>query len=309
MMNKKACISAVIVNYNRRVETEACINSVIDDTNILEILVVDNNSKDNSYFFLKKKFNFNKKMKIIKSIKNLGAAGGRNLGASEAKGRFLLFIDSDNIVSKDMSKFLLSTFDKKNVIMTGPVSLYFGQQKIIWCLDAYISRFTSISRYNFNKVKYSSLSKNKVYDTDHILNCFMVEKKKFNSIKGFDERYFIMFEEADFAARLKKKFNGNIKISLRAKTFHHVPFKNTDLIDTGNRGAIRSYLVSRNRFLYILKNSNLFQRYIFVLFIYPSIILIYSLIFIKNLKFNYLRLTLKGFWHGLTLNFKNDFVN
>ena len=45
----------------------------------------------------------------------------------------------------------------------------------------------------------------------------MVEK--FNQIKGFDERFFIMFEEADFAARLKKKFNGNIRISVKAKLF------------------------------------------------------------------------------------------
>jgi GT2 family glycosyltransferase len=308
-MNNKAIISAIIVNYNRRVQTKVCINSISDDKNILEILVVDNNSKDNSYFFLKKFFNFNKKVKIIKSIKNLGAAGGRNLGANQAKGKYLLFIDSDNVISKDMSRFLLSTLNEKNVIMTGPVSLYFEKKKMIWCLDAYISRFTSISKYNYNKVNYSSLNKNKVYDTDHILNCFMVEKKKFNSIKGFDERYFIMFEEADFAARLKKKFNGNIRISLKAKTFHHVPYKNVDLIDTGNRGAIRAYLVSRNRFLYMLKNSNFFQRYVFILCIYPSIILIYSLIFIKNLKFNYLKLTLKGFWDGITFNFKNDFIN
>jgi GT2 family glycosyltransferase len=308
-MNNRATISAIIVNYNRRVQTKACINSIADDKNILEILVVDNNSNDNSYFFLKKFFNFNKKIKIIKSMKNLGAAGGRNLGANQAKGSYLLFIDSDNVVSKDMSRFLLSTLNKKNVIMTGPVSLYFEKKKIIWCLDAHISRFTSISKYNFNKVNYSSLNKNKVYDTDHILNCFMVEKKKFNSIKGFDERYFIMFEEADFAARLKKKFNGNIRISLKAKTFHHVPYNNVDLIDTGNRGAIRAYLVSRNRFLYMLKNSNFFQIFIFILFVYPFIILIYSLIFIKNLKFNYLKLTLKGFWDGITFNFKNDFIN
>lgn len=308
-MNNRATISAIIVNYNRRVQTKACINSIANNKNILEILVVDNNSNDNSFFFLKKFFNFNKKIKIIKSMKNLGAAGGRNLGANQAKGRYLLFIDSDNVVSKDMSRFLLSTLNEKNVIMTGPVSLYFEKKKILWCLDAHISRFTSISKYNFNKVNYSSLNKNKVYDTDHILNCFMVEKKKFNSIKGFDERYFVMFEEADFAARLKKKFNGNIRISLKAKTFHHVPYNNFDLIDTGNRGAIRAYLVSRNRFLYMLKNSNFFQKFIFILFVYPTIILIYSLIFLKNLKFNYLKLTLKGFWDGITFNFKNDFIN
>ena len=279
------------------------VNSIVNDNNILEIIVVDNNSKDNSYVFLKKYFYFDKKVKIIKSIKN--SAGGRNLGANKAKGKYLLFIDSDNIISKEMPEFLLSTLSEKNVIMTGPVSLYFEKKKIVWCLDAYISRFTSISKYNFNKVNYSSLNKNKVYDTDHILNCFMVEKKKFNQIKGFDERFFIMFEEADFAARLKKKFNGNIRISVKAKTFHHVPYNNTDLIDSGNRGAIRAYLVSRNRLLYMLKNSNFFQKFIFILFIYPSITLIFSLIFIKNLKLNYLKLTLKGFWDGITFNFKN----
>ena len=58
-----------------------------------------------------------------------------------------------------MPEFLLSTLSEKNVIMTGPVSLYFEKKKIVWCLDAYISRFTSISKYNFNKVNYSSLNK------------------------------------------------------------------------------------------------------------------------------------------------------
>jgi GT2 family glycosyltransferase len=308
-MTKKASISAIIVNHNRKHETEACINSIINDVNILEIIIVDNNSNDKSYLFLKKLFNFNKKINIIKSTKNLGAAGGRNLGANKAKGVYLLFIDSDNKTSKDMPGFLLNTLKEKNVIMSGPVSLYFEKKDKIWCLDAHISRLTSISKYNFNKVKYSSLNKNKVYDTDHILNCFMVEKKKFNSINGFDERFFIMFEEADFAARLQKKFNGNIRINPKAKTFHHVPYSNVDLIDTGNRGARRAYLISRNRILYILKNSNFFQRYIFLLFIYPSIILIYSFFFIKNFKYDYLKLTLKGFWHGLTLNFKNDFAD
>jgi GT2 family glycosyltransferase len=128
-MNNKATISAIIVNYNRRVQTKVCINSIAEDKNILEILVVDNNSEDNSYFFLKKFFNSNKKIRIIKSMKNLGAAGGRNLGANQAKGRYLLFIDSDNVISKDMSRFLLSTLNEKNVIMTGPVSLYFEKKK------------------------------------------------------------------------------------------------------------------------------------------------------------------------------------
>ena len=100
-----------------------------------------------------------------------------------------------------MPEFLLSTLIEKSVIMTGRF-LYILKKKNSMVLDAYISRFTSISKYNFNKVNYSSLNKNKVYDTDHILNCFMVEK--FNQIKGFDERFFIMFEKADFAARLKE---------------------------------------------------------------------------------------------------------
>ncbi len=109
-------LSIVILNYNTKDLTLSCINSLIKkykreiEKENLEIIVVDNNSTDDSVPALKK---LAPKIKLIESAENLGFSKGCNLGAEAATKECLLFLNSDTEV-KDNHLFKMTEFLKGN---------------------------------------------------------------------------------------------------------------------------------------------------------------------------------------------------
>ena len=96
---KKISLSIIVVTYNRKEEVLDCLKSIFEnDYKNFELILVDNASTDGTIVAVEKVFG--NKIKIVKSKINLMAGGGRNLGASYAKGKHLLFIDSDNVIDK-----------------------------------------------------------------------------------------------------------------------------------------------------------------------------------------------------------------
>lgn len=102
-MAKETEVSIIIVNYNTKTLTEQCILSVVEYTRDVqyEIIVVDNASNDESIPLLE---SLNKKgiINLIKSKKNLGFAGGNNLGIKKAKGKYLLLLNSDTMLNDNV---------------------------------------------------------------------------------------------------------------------------------------------------------------------------------------------------------------
>ena len=93
-------LSVIIVNYNVRYFLEQCLHSVIKAAlNVeAEILVVDNNSTDDSLAYLKPKF---PGVKFIENTVNGGFGKACNLGLKESTGQYVLFLNPDTIVAED----------------------------------------------------------------------------------------------------------------------------------------------------------------------------------------------------------------
>src|SRR5437667_8132927 len=96
-------LSVIIVNYNVKELLEQCINSVLKASENIqtEIIVVDNNSFDGSVEYLTAKFSSNPAVKIISCTENLGFAKANNLGAKQAKGKYLLILNPDTVLEED----------------------------------------------------------------------------------------------------------------------------------------------------------------------------------------------------------------
>ena len=100
----KMTLSIVILSYNTKNLTLSCLSTLQElykgelENETLEVLVVDNASTDGSYEALVKFAQAKKGLSIIKSTKNLGFGGGNNMGAKKAKGRYILFLNSDTEV-------------------------------------------------------------------------------------------------------------------------------------------------------------------------------------------------------------------
>jgi glycosyltransferase involved in cell wall biosynthesis len=112
-MNDSPFVSALIVNYNSGAYAVRCIDTLLLQKNIrLEIIVIDNASKDNSVTLLKS--TFNDRIKLISGKSNLGFGCANNAVAAFAQGDFLLLINPDTEIYDELFIFKLVSKLKKN---------------------------------------------------------------------------------------------------------------------------------------------------------------------------------------------------
>lgn len=105
-------VSIIIVNYNGEELLDGCLQSIeIQQYKNIEIIMVDNASTDNSVELVQKKF---QKVKVVRSEKNLGFAGGNNLGARSAAGEYLVLLNNDTVVDKAWLVELIKTQKENN---------------------------------------------------------------------------------------------------------------------------------------------------------------------------------------------------
>jgi glycosyltransferase involved in cell wall biosynthesis len=123
-MTKNPIISVIIPTYNCKKYIARAINSVFDQQiDNLEIIVIDDASTDNTFQYLTKKYQ--NKIKIIqhKTNQNLGAA--RNTGLSQAQGKYIFFLDSDDWLNPNAFKHILEIAEKEKLEITA-----FGVDKV-----------------------------------------------------------------------------------------------------------------------------------------------------------------------------------
>ena len=95
-------ISVIIPAYNASENIRECLDSIINQTyKDLEIIVVDDCSKDDTFKILKDYASRDKRILVVKNAINLGAGGSRNVGLSIATGDYVTFVDSDDFLDLD----------------------------------------------------------------------------------------------------------------------------------------------------------------------------------------------------------------
>lgn len=102
-------ISIIIPNYNSEKHIQKCIDSVLEQTyKDFELIIVDDMSTDNSVDIIKQYQD--ERIRLIELTKKAYNGGTRNIGVSEAKGNYILFLDCDDwIYSKDSLKEIVKT--------------------------------------------------------------------------------------------------------------------------------------------------------------------------------------------------------
>jgi len=107
-------LSVIILNYNVRYFLEQCVFSVQKALENIdgEIIVIDNNSSDDSCAMMKKRF---PNVRLIENKENTGFPKGNNIGVAEAKGEYLCILNPDTVVGEDtFLKILNSKFQILN---------------------------------------------------------------------------------------------------------------------------------------------------------------------------------------------------
>jgi len=295
---KKISVSVIVVTYNRKEEVLDCLESIFgSDYKDFELILVDNASTDGTIEFVKK--TIGSRVKIIKSETNLMAGGGRNLGATYAKGKYLLFIDSDNVIGKRMISELVENAEKiENWGILGPLMYYFKDKKRIWWADSRINLWTS-KTYYIGLDKTDNGQFNQIAEVGHIPNVFMLRRDLWEKVGGIDKDYIIHYEESDLAERIRRIGLKLYRIP-SAKTWHKVPlYKEQKNRSYFGENQEKTYYVARNRILFMKKNTKWFQYVFFLIFYLPLFSFFYLTKIVKAKRMDLIKIYFSGLKDGI----------
>jgi len=196
--------SIIIINYKTCELIAACIKNLLDlpEATETEIIVIDNASNDGSVEFLQEKFG--DRIKLIVNKSNLGFASANNQGAASAHGEFLLFLNSDTIIKEDIFSACSNIFQQnKNIGIISP-RLLMSDNKY---QPASFGNFPTLWRLITQKTKIDPvLDENKEYNlVDWVSGCaLMIRKELFTQLKGWDDNFFLYYEDIDLCKRARK---------------------------------------------------------------------------------------------------------
>lgn len=205
-------LSIIIVNYNTFALTKDTINSILRYSYpfTVEIMVVDNNSTDDSLKNLKKYFK-GKNVRFIESKENNGFAAGNNQGIKEARGRYILLLNSDTIVKENTLENIYDYMEKHHDVgaVGCKVVLENGELDKA-CKRSFPNPSNAFSRLFHIKTKNNDynleeLDDDGVYEIDCLTGAFMfIRRNALNDSGLLDETFFMYGEDIDLCYRIKK---------------------------------------------------------------------------------------------------------
>ena len=280
MKEKEPLISIIILNYNAGSLLLDCVDSVFKSNyNNLEVIVVDNVSKDNSHKVCKEKF---QNIVLIENEKNLGYCGGNNIGIERANGEFLVILNPDVIVESDWLNQLLDAFRRYGDGIYQPKILASTDHNII------ISAGNMIQLFGFGFSRGKGEKDVGQYEKDEEVGyasgtCLFSSSNIFRKIGNFDSFLFAYHDDLDFCWR--GKLNGIKSFYIHKSIIYH-PLEGYSF----KWNSFKFFLMERNR-LYCLK-KNFSRKTIFKLL--PSLILVDIAITLFYLKKGFLSAKIKA---------------
>jgi len=264
----KTRVSIIIVNWNGQEVIGETLKS-ISDLDLkgvsLAVLVVDNNSEDQSLALIKRQF---PQAQLISLKENLGFTGGNNYGIKVAisqKSDFIWFINNDTILDKNSLQTLLKCLRKDKSIGGASSKIYFArgheyhrdryEQKelgrVIWYAGGVIDwKNVYMSHRGVDEVDRGQYDTGQI--TDFLTGCSLfVRTTVLEKIGYFDESYYLYLEDVDLSLRMQSA--GMKTVFCPDSVVWHVNASSSG----GPGSSLQQYYQTRNRLLFGMKNAPL----------------------------------------------------
>lgn len=222
----------------------------------MEVIVVDNASKEDEASIIEKRY---PNIKVIRSNKNLGFAGGNNLGIKAARGKYLFFINNDTLLSHQPSAIesLISRLesDEKIGMACPKIRFAWGDNPIQF------AGYTPLSRFSMrnHSIGFGETDKGQ-YNTPHPTPyahgaAMMVKREALEKVGIMPECYFLYYEELDWSMMFTRA--GYTIWYEPACTIYHKESQ-----ATGQNSPLKVYYLTRNRLLFVKRNKKRYAKYI-----------------------------------------------
>jgi len=268
-MNGGVDLSIIIVFYDKRKCLYNCLKSIFSYKikYTYEVIVVNNSKKD----FKKELKRYFKRVKYIKSKKNIGYGGGNNLGVKYSKGKHLLILNPDTRCQKDTINELLGFLEKNKTTAIAAPKLIDPKGNVLRLAYGKLTptggvfALSILNKIFPNNIFTRDYRKEKVlFSVNPSLidaapgSAFVIRKTIFEEIGGFDENIFLYFEEHDLGIRIQK-LGYSIYLIQSALVIHEWHSKK-------NSSQTLKYHFLKSRYYYFKKHYGLFSALVVELF-------------------------------------------
>ena len=252
-MQNEFRISIITVNYNGLKDTCALIESIPFNEN-MEVVVVDNASKENEASIIKERYS---QVRVIRSEKNLGFAGGNNLGIKAAKGKYLCLINNDTVFKDFNIQTLIDRAESSTQI-----AIVCPKIRFAWDNNPIqFAGYTLLSKITVRNQALGFGEEDKgQYDTPHPTPyahgaAMLIKREALEKIGLMPECYFLYYEEIDWSMMFSRA-GYQIWYEPTCTIFHK------ESQSTGQSSPLRTYYITRNRLLLVKRNWQGIYKYL-----------------------------------------------
>ena len=271
-MHQECELSIITINYNGLEDTCALIES-IPFNDKMEVIVVDNASKNDEGSIIQKRFPY---VKVVQSEKNLGFAGGNNLGIKAAHGKYLFIINNDTVFKDFNVQALVKRLNSSPqiAIVCPKIRFAWGNNPIQY------AGYTSLSKMTVrNQAIGFSEEDNGQYETAHPTPyahgaAMLIKREAIDKVGLMPKCYFLYYEELDWSMMFTRA-------GFQIWYDPHCTIYHKESQATGQNSPLRTYYITRNRLLLVKRNYpatyNWFAYGYLLCVVFPKDLLKYTL--------------------------------
>ncbi len=256
MDNRVKSVSVITLNYNTTNHTIALLKSIERIYGqSLQVIVVDNGSTENPVTLLASQFPW---IDFIRSDRNLGFAAGNNLAMRVAHGEYLFFVNNDTEFGADILSRMVNLLEQfKGIGLLCPTIHYYDQPD-----QVQYAGFTQINKITGRNacVTKAEPEPNGMAITHYAHGAAMlVPRRVIDQIGSMPENYFLYYEELDWS-ELIRRAGYQIVVDTQS-AFYHKESRSVEKLS-----ELKSYLLTRNRILFMRKYSSRTHLILFWIF-------------------------------------------
>jgi len=274
-------ISVVILTFNSQDFIEKCLNSVLEQSlSPDEIIIVDNNSKDNTINIIKEKF-YNNKIIFLPQSFNTGFAKGMNIGIRASTGDYVLCLNADTYLDRDFLKYSIKYFIKYNNVgsITGKILRMDDNKKIDTVGNFLNLRFTLKNSKNTEKKEF-------IFGPN---GCAPIFSRRFLdeiciNNQYFDEQYFAFMEDTDINWR-GQIFGYSSLFVPDAIVYHKRSASFDGKVSFFEKPLEIQYMVLKNRYRTLIKNLDFLSFFVISPLFIIEEFFVWSFLLLKSVKY------------------------
>lgn len=210
-----------IVNFRSRHYLDKCLFSIVEtlpDGVEVEILLVNND--EISLEKIADKLREKATLKVQEIGKNIGFGRAHNAGFGASQGDVVLFLNPDTVILPGALQALLDVFEDQRTGIAGPLLVDSAGKVDPDCFGNKWSLLSTVGKKIFGRGGSPISASKEIFETDWVSGgAMMVRRSIFEKIGGFDENFFMYFEDVDFCLRAKKQ-GALVAVNPKARIFH-----------------------------------------------------------------------------------------